>query len=61
MAYVRGNKMDFDNWKNLGNDGWGYEDVLPYFVKSEKNIGQRSGIDGNYLDKWKYGGEWTFV
>lgn len=51
MAYVRGNKMDFDNWKNLGNDGWGYEDVLPYFVKSEKNIGQRSGIDGNYLDK----------
>ena len=47
MAYVRGNKMDFDNWKSLGNEGWGYEDVLPYFIKSEKNVGKRSKIDGS--------------
>ena len=35
MAYVRGNKEDFNEWASLGNKGWGYEDVLPYFKKSE--------------------------
>lgn len=28
-------RRDFENWKNLGNVGWGYDDVLPYFIKSE--------------------------
>lgn len=37
MAYVRGNKEDFNEWEALGNQGWGYEDVLPYFKKSENN------------------------
>lgn len=37
MAYVRGNKEDFNEWASLGNKGWSYEDVLPYFVKSEHN------------------------
>jgi len=37
MAYVRGNKEDFNEWEALGNRGWGYEDVLPYFKKSENN------------------------
>jgi choline dehydrogenase len=37
MAYVRGNKEDFNEWEALGNKGWGYEDVLPYFKKSENN------------------------
>lgn len=37
MAYVRGNKEDFNEWASLGNKGWGYEDVLPYFKKSENN------------------------
>ena len=35
MAYVRGHPGDFDKWAELGADGWSYDDVLPYFRKSE--------------------------
>ena len=37
MAYVRGNKEDFNEWSALGNTGWSYEEILPYFIKSEHN------------------------
>ncbi|GAB2495526.1 GMC family oxidoreductase [Algoriphagus taiwanensis] len=37
MAYVRGNKADFDEWAALGNPGWDFESVLPFFKKSEHN------------------------
>lgn len=37
MLYVRGNKKDYDEWQKLGNPGWDYESVLPYFKKSEAN------------------------
>ena len=37
MLYVRGHKWDYDHWSQLGNEGWSYEEVLPYFTKAEHN------------------------
>ena len=37
MLYVRGNKRDYNSWADAGNTGWSYDDVLPYFIKSEDN------------------------
>jgi len=35
MVYIRGQAADYDDWRDLGNDGWGWDEVLPYFIKSE--------------------------
>jgi choline dehydrogenase len=37
MVYIRGNRADFDEWAAMGAEGWGYDDVLPYFKRSEDN------------------------
>ena len=36
MLYVRGSSKDYEEWESLGNPGWGWEDVYPYFKKAEK-------------------------
>ena len=37
LLWIRGQSNDYDNWRQMGNSGWGWNDVLPYFLKSENN------------------------
>lgn len=48
MMYMRGTPSDYDKWKAMGNEGWGYEDVLPYFIKSEGNTEIGTVVDAKY-------------
>ncbi len=38
MVYIRGHKHDYDHWSELGNAGWSFAEVLPYFKRSEDNV-----------------------
>ncbi|MDZ8140744.1 MAG: GMC family oxidoreductase N-terminal domain-containing protein [Nostoc sp. DedQUE04] len=49
MIYIRGSHHDYDHWQSLGNPGWSYLDVLPYFKKSEnqqRGANAYHGVDG---------------
>lgn len=53
MIYIRGDASDYDRWESAGCPGWGWQDVLPYFKRSEGNrLGQSAdyhGIEGELL------------
>lgn len=51
MIYMRGQARDYDQWRQMGNAGWGWDDVLPYFRKSEDHFQGNSASHGA-------GGEW---
>lgn len=51
MIYMRGQAADYDHWRQLGNVGWSWDDVLPYFLKSEDHHAGGSDLHGS-------GGEW---
>jgi choline dehydrogenase-like flavoprotein len=46
MVYIRGNRVDYDGWAAMGLDGWGWDDVLPYFIKAEDNERGASELHG---------------
>jgi len=45
-VYIRGQAADYDHWRDLGNAGWGWSDVLPYFKKSEDYMGGPDEVHG---------------
>ncbi len=51
MIYMRGQAADYDQWRQQGNRGWGWDDVLPYFKKSEDYVHGADELHGA-------GGEW---
>ncbi|MFT3720165.1 GMC family oxidoreductase [Pseudorhodoferax sp.] len=60
MVYTRGHPTDYDDWRNLGNEGWSFEEVLPYFTRSENNRdfrdspyhGTSGPVEVGFLDRY---------
>ena len=46
MVYMRGNRADYDGWAATGFEGWGWDDVLPYFLRAEDNERGASELHG---------------
>ncbi len=46
MIYMRGQARDYDVWRQMGNEGWGWDDVLPYFRRSERYFGGADAVHG---------------
>jgi choline dehydrogenase-like flavoprotein len=71
MVYMRGQKSDYDHWAGLGNRGWSWNEVLPYFKRAERHFGgatEHHGCDGELcveeprvrweiLDAWREAAE----
>ena len=59
MVYIRGHREDYDEWAEAGLTGWGWDDVLPYFLKSERNEsfgdpalhGQAGPLNVTFIDR----------
>lgn len=52
MLYIRGNRWDYDNWAALGATGWGWDDVFPYFIRSEHNERGADAYHGDAGPLW---------
>ena len=67
MVYIRGHKWDYDNWAELGCDGWSYDDVLPVFKRCEDNARGANPYHGaggplSVMDQhWPQAGSLAFV
>lgn len=67
MVYIRGHRFDYDQWASLGCTGWGYDDVLPYFKRSEGNERGADDFHGgsgplNVMDqRWPQAGSHAFI
>ncbi len=46
MVYIRGNRADYDGWAEMGCEGWGWDELLPYFLKAEDNERGASELHG---------------
>jgi len=46
MIYMRGQAADYDGWRQAGNPGWGWDDVLPLFMKAEDHVDGASALHG---------------
>jgi choline dehydrogenase len=71
MVYMRGQKVDYDHWAELGNRGWSWDEVLPYFKRAERHFGgatEHHGCEGELcveaprvrweiLDAWREAAE----
>jgi len=52
LIYIRGQREDYDQWEALGNPGWGYQEVLPYFRKLEHNVRGANDFHGAHGPLW---------
>ena len=52
MLYIRGQAEDYEAWESAGNEGWGYRDLMKYFINLENNQNHEDQYHGNYGELW---------
>ena len=53
MLYIRGQAEDYEEWEKAGNSGWGYRDLMKYFVALENNQNHEDQYHGNFGPLWR--------